>query len=78
VFDQLMTGIAFFPSHNKHPPTFHFLSSRPLQAWIRVFDQLMTGIAFFHLMMVALLGVKSMPGPAILCAILWLFDAAFW
>lgn len=47
-------------------------------AWVRVFDQCMTGLVFFHLMMTAILGIKKMPGPAILCAILWLFDAAFW
>lgn len=45
---------------------------------MRVFDQCMTGLVFFHLMMTAILGIKKMPGPAILCAILWLFDAAFW
>lgn len=45
---------------------------------MRVFDQCMTGLVFFHLMMTAILGIKKMPGPAIICAILWLFDAAFW
>ncbi|PSC73975.1 ERD4-related membrane isoform B [Micractinium conductrix] len=47
-------------------------------AWTRVFDQCMTGLVCFHLMMVALLGIKEMVVPSILCAILWLFDVTVW